>query len=44
MLKKEAEQETEELTEILQLINSVWREWLFNANFFLMEVMLLQKI
>lgn len=27
-----------ELTEILQLINLVWREWLFNANFFLMEI------
>ena len=28
MSKKEAERETE----ILQLINSVWREWLFNAK------------
>lgn len=43
-VKKEAERETEELTEILQLINSVWRDWLFNANFFLTEIMLLQKI
>ncbi len=33
-MSKKAERETEELTEILQLINSVWREWLFNANFF----------
>ena len=33
-----------ELTEILQLINLVWREWLFNANFFLMEIIWLQKI